>query len=68
VIVREGEAEITTPQGSTRVHAGEIISIRGTDEPEYKISSAPGKVDWDIWNSDRDHVVRDAQSWGHTNR
>jgi hypothetical protein len=68
VIVREGEAEITTPQGSTRVHAGEIISIRGTDEPEYKVSSAPGKDDWDIWNSDRDHVVRDAQSWGHTNR
>jgi hypothetical protein len=68
VIVREGEAEITTPQGSTRVQAGEIISIRGTDQPEYKVSSAPSKDDWDIWNSDRDHVVRDAQSWGHTNR
>jgi uncharacterized protein DUF6600/FecR-like protein len=68
VIVREGEAEITTPQGSTRVQEGEIISIRGTDQPEYKISSAPSRDDWDIWNSDRDHVVRDAQSWGHTNR
>jgi hypothetical protein len=68
VIVREGEAEITTPQGSTRVHAGEIISIRGTDQPEYKISSAPSRDDWDIWNSDRDHVVRDSQSVGHTNR
>jgi hypothetical protein len=68
VIVREGEAEITTPQGSTRVHAGEIISIRGTDQPEYKISSAPSKDDWDIWNSDRDHVLRDSESVGHTNR
>lgn len=68
VIVREGEAEITTPQGSTRVHAGEIISIRGTDQPEYKVSSAPDRDDWDIWNSDRDHVVRDSQSVGHTNR
>jgi hypothetical protein len=68
VIVREGEAEITTPQGSTRVHAGEIISIRGTDEPEYKVSSAPDRDDWDIWNSDRDHVLRDSESVGHTNR
>src|SRR5438309_3587800 len=68
VIVREGEAEITTPQGSTRVRAGEIITIRGTDQPEYKISSAPGRDDWDIWNSDRDHVVRNSESVGHTNR
>jgi hypothetical protein len=68
VIVREGEAEITTPQGSTRVHSGEIIAVRGTDEPEYKISSAPDKDDWDIWNSDRDHVVRDSESVSHTNR
>ena len=55
-------------QGSTRVHEGEIISVRGTDQPEYKISSAPSKDDWDIWNSDRDHVVRDSESVGHTNR
>ncbi len=68
VIVREGEAEITTPQGSTRVREGEMIIVRGTDDPEYKVSSAPVKDDWDRWNSDRDHVIRDAQSWGRTNR
>jgi hypothetical protein len=68
VIVREGEAEITTQQGSTRVREGEIISIRGTDQPEYKVSSAPDRDDWDIWNSERDHVVRDSESVGHTNR
>ena len=68
VIVREGEAEITTPQGSTRVHAGEIISVRGTDEPEYKVSSAPDRDDWDTWNSERDHIVRNSESVGHTNR
>ena len=64
VIVREGEAEITTPQGSTRVHAGEIISVRGTNEPEYKVSSAPDKDDWDTWNSERDHIVRNSESVG----
>jgi hypothetical protein len=68
VIVREGEAEITTPQGSTRVHEGEIIAVRGTDQPEYKVSNAPAKDDWDVWNNDRDHVVRDSQSVSHTNR
>jgi hypothetical protein len=68
VIVREGEAEVTTPQGSTRVHAGELITIRGTDQPEYKVSSAPENDDWDQWNRDRDHVIRESQSVSHTNR
>jgi hypothetical protein len=68
VIVREGEAEITTPQGSTRVRAGEMITVRGTDQPEYKVSSAPEKDDWDGWNSDRDHLIRESLSVGHTNR
>jgi Family of unknown function (DUF6600)/FecR protein len=68
VIVRDGEAEITTPQGSTRVRSGEMIVVRGTDQPEYKVSSAPGNDDWDRWNNDRDNVIRDAESWGHTNR
>ena len=68
VIVREGEAEITTPQGSTRVHAGELITIRGTDAPEYKISAAPQKDDWDRWNNDRDNVIREADGPRRTNR
>ena len=68
VIVRDGEAEITTPQGSTRVRSGEMITIRGTDQPEYRVSSAPGNDDWDRWNNDRDNVIRVAESWGHTNR
>jgi hypothetical protein len=68
VIVREGMAEITTPQGSTTVKAGEMIMVRGTDNPEYKIAGAPGKDDWDRWNKDRDNTIKDAQSWGHTNR
>jgi hypothetical protein len=68
VIVREGEAEITTPQGSTRVREGEMIVIRGTDEPEYKVSSAPAKDDWDRWNKDRDHVIEEAEGPRRTNR
>jgi FecR protein len=68
VIVREGEAEITTPQGSTRVREGEMITIRGTDNPEYKVSAAPEKDDWDKWNRDRDSVIREADGPRRTNQ
>src|SRR6476469_4413050 len=33
VIVRDGEAEVTTPQGSTTVKQGQQITIRGTSNP-----------------------------------
>ena len=69
VIVRKGEAQIATPQGSTEIREGDMATIRGTsDEAQYKIASAPGRDDWDRWNSDRDHIIRDANSWRHTNR
>src|SRR5579871_5031244 len=69
VIVRQGEAQIATPQGSTEVHAGEMATVRGdTDSAQYKISQAPDRDDWDRWNSDRDHLIRNANSWRHTNR
>src|SRR5215469_490473 len=57
VIVRQGEAQIATPQGSTEVHAGEMATVRGdTDNAQYKISQAPDRDAWDQWNSDRDHM------------
>ncbi len=69
VIVRQGEVQIATPQGSTEVRSGEMATIRGNaDSAQYKISSAPDRDAWDQWNSDRDHLIRDASSWRHTNR
>ena len=69
IIVRQGEAQIATPQGSTEVHAGDMATVRGdTDNAQYKISSAPDRDAWDQWNSDRDHLIRNASSWRHTNR
>ena len=69
VIVRKGEAQIATPQGSTEVRSGEMATVRGTaDSAQYKIASAPDRDDWDRWNNDRDHIIRDANSWRHTNR
>src|SRR6266700_4082860 len=68
VTVRNGEAEVTTPQGSTRVKKNEMVTVRGTDNPEYQVAAASGRDEWDQWNKQRDHDIRDAQSWAHTNR
>jgi hypothetical protein len=68
VIVRKGEAQIATPQGSTEVRSGQMATVRGTtDSAQYKISDAPDPDDWDRWNADRDHLIQNAQSWRHTN-
>ncbi|HEU5334431.1 MAG TPA: DUF6600 domain-containing protein [Terriglobales bacterium] len=68
VIVREGEAEVTTPQGSTRVQSGQQITVEGTTNPEYQTVSAPQRDDWDRWNSDRDSLISRATSWRYTNQ
>ncbi len=69
VIVRSGQAQISTPQGSTEVNAGDMATIRGdSNSAQYKISQAPDRDEWDNWNSDRDHLIRNAGSWKHTNR
>jgi FecR protein len=68
VDVRKGSAEISTPQGSTRVERDQRITIQGTaDSAQYQVSGAPGRDDWDRWNSDRDRTIEGAQSWQHTN-
>jgi len=69
VIVRKGEAQISTPQGSTEIRSGEMATVRGTaSDAQYKISDAPGRDDFDRWNKDRDRVIVSAKSWHHTNR
>jgi FecR protein len=69
VIVRKGSAEIATPQGSTQVEAGQMAVVRGTgDDTQYKLVEAPSKDSWDTWNSERDRLIYDAQSWKNTNR
>ena len=68
VDVRKGSAEISTPQGSTRVERDQRITIQGnTDSAQYQVSGAPGRDGWDRWNSDRDRTIEGAQSWQHTN-
>ena len=69
VIVRKGQAQISTPKGIAEVKQGEMATVRGSaEEAQYKISEAPDRDDWDRWNSDRDHLIHSAKSWNHTNR
>ena len=68
VVVRSGSADIATPQGSTTVTEGQMITIAGTDNPQYQIANAPARDEWDNWNNDRDRAILDAQSWQHTDR
>jgi hypothetical protein len=67
LIVRNGEAEASTPQGSTTVKKGHSITVRGTDNPEYQTAEAPRQDDWDKWNKERDHEISDARSWQYAN-
>jgi len=68
VLVRRGEVEVTTPQGSTRVGQGQFITVQGAgDQEQYRIAEAPARDDWDQWNTDRDNVIRSSVSRRHTN-
>ena len=61
VAVRNGAAEVSTPQGSTQVEKGQLIRIQGTDNPQYQTVYAPALDDWDRWNGDRDRLIANAE-------
>jgi hypothetical protein len=66
VMVRKGEADISTSQGSTLVGRGQMINVRGLGtDAQYQIADAPSRDAWDRFNEDRDNSVRNAQSWSH---
>jgi hypothetical protein len=68
VLVRKGEIAVTTPQGGTRVAAGQFITIQGSGADEqYKIGEAPARDDFDQWNTDRDNMIRNSVSRRETN-
>ena len=69
LIVRKGEVQISTPQGSTNVEKGQAVTVRGSgDDTQYKVADAPSKDSWDSWVNDRNGTIRNATSWGHTNQ
>ncbi|HEX5412473.1 MAG TPA: DUF6600 domain-containing protein [Terriglobia bacterium] len=68
VTVRDGQAQISTPQGSTNINVGQQITVEGAQSPQYQIVDARPLDDWDNWNRDRNGVITNAQSYSHVNR
>ena len=69
IIVRKGQAQISTPQGIADIKQGDMATVRGSGaDAKYKISPAPERDDWDRWNSERDHMIHEAASWRNTNK
>ncbi|TAM83666.1 MAG: hypothetical protein EPN47_06030 [Acidobacteria bacterium] len=68
VTVRDGQAQVSTPQGSTNVSAGQQITVEGTQNPQYQIADARQLDSWDNWNRERNGVINRAQSYGHVNQ
>jgi hypothetical protein len=69
VTVRDGEADVSTPEGSTLVKDGQLITVRGTgNDVQFQVTRAPFTDDFDRWNSDRDRIVQNAESYRRTNR
>ncbi|MEJ2008049.1 MAG: FecR family protein [Acidobacteriota bacterium] len=68
VTVRDGQAQISTPQGSTTLSQGQQITVEGAQNPQYQIVNARPLDSWDSWNSDRNQVIQNARNYEHVNR
>ena len=68
VTVRRGQAQISTPQGSTTINEGQQITVEGAQNPQYQVVSARPLDSWDNWNTDRNRVFENAQNYNHVNR
>lgn len=68
VTVRKGHAQVSTQQGNADLKQDEMMTVEGTENPQYQIAKAPGKDAWDQWNDQRNHVIEDARSWQYDNR
>ncbi|MGH9435413.1 MAG: DUF6600 domain-containing protein, partial [Terriglobia bacterium] len=68
VTVRQGEAQVSTPQGSTNLDRGKTMVAEGASNPQYQITDATGKDEWDRWNDQRNGVIENAQNYQHDNQ
>ncbi len=68
VTVRDGQAQVSTPQGSTNINAGQQITVEGEQNPQYKIVDAAPLDNWDYWNRERNGVIESASNYSHVNQ
>ena len=64
ITVRSGDADIYTPRGTERLHAGRTMLARGTaSDPEYQVVNAVSYDDWDRWNESRDRDLERSRAY-----
>jgi hypothetical protein len=69
VMVRKGEAQISTAEGSATVRQGKKLTARGSaSDLQYRIDAAAGKDEWDAFNEERNNAIQNAQSNRYTNQ
>ena len=69
VTVRSGEADIFTPKGSERLQAGKTMIARGSAaDPEFQITAAVRRDEWDEWNERRDRDLERTRSYQYVSR
>jgi hypothetical protein len=63
VTVREGDADIATPDGSTPLHKGQMATVRGAgNEVRYQISAATSNDEFDRFSMSRDQQIASSAS------
>ncbi len=64
VTVRDGEAELFTPQGTRRLKEGRTLLVRGTNSgnPEFQTMNEIPNDSWDQWNRSRDRELSSSRS------
>jgi len=61
VMVRKGEAEAMTPDGSVVVKKGKALAMRESDPAKGKVTSAAKQDAFDDWNERRDDILQSAR-------
>ncbi len=68
VTVRDGEGDLTGGGQAFPVYARQRVIVRGDDQLDYSVVSAPGADAWDQWSSSRDRREDQSQSARYVSR
>ena len=68
ITVRDGEGEVTGGGDTFPVYARQQVTVRGYDQIDYRLASAPGPDAWDQWCSSRDRREDQSQSARYVSR
>lgn len=71
VIVRQGAAEVASPDGVEVLKKGKRMVVRAgqeKDESEFTITKATPRDEWDEWNARRDKSLRKSESYRYVSR